>query len=607
MKDDQLKWANEGMSQLNSTKITTSRFLNRSVQTKFRDSEAQTDPYSPEYTIPAGEIPQLLLLINLSYGRGLPAGQKEVELIERAHKRIIEEEKMTKMTHKQRIRYRNKLEQEEWDYRTKEIEALQELRLQALAQLLRIREEKRQELVSQWIDRRWKRRQKQKEEAIKKIRAEYAAAIRQMLRSMDRQRKLSKPDKITIYSQPGSQAYAPLTRIGVFPDRGSERYKVKSHFLESYSGLLELEKFIPERMIDHPIAIKKPSKFTKDGFLKRSYRWQTELESLHEFMASLGRSEVNAAKPMRFLHKIEKPAPRPSTPSVPRVDKVQMAGELAIIELQRMLRGRAMQTMMHEARGKRQLLIDELRSTHAVTRDDRAEKRRQMLTVRTDQTRYQNLRHEDSLSHEILERLDSTILGDMLDFLSKELDRLIVDQRIRDYMREAQRERRVREAEESGKRQFEERRRRETDEYFRQVIKVHQVSVDGFFDSFMSTTIESSAEVQAVEEFEKLAKRWPVEVRKKEQQLSHEEEAADLVYNFLIPEVNRRAYKALLDQRERKYLHAAHSEIFQEVETGSLSTEIRDYEDNRTDQGTCTENPESENNRNLKENASKKP
>ncbi len=128
-----------------------------------------------------------------------------------------------------------------------------------------------------------------------------------------------------------------------------------------------------------------------------------------------------------------------------------------------------MQTMMYESRRKRQLLIDELRSTHALIREDRAEKRRQMLTIRTDQTRFQYMQHKDKKSHEILERLESAALGNMLDFLSKELDRLIVDERLRTYARDAQRERRTREAEESGLRQVEERRRREHDEYFKQV------------------------------------------------------------------------------------------------------------------------------------------
>lgn len=68
--------------------------------------------------------------------------------------------------------------------------------------------------------------------------------------------------------------------------------------------------------------------------------------------------------------------------------------EIAVLQLQRLLRGRAVQAMMFESRSKRQLLIDELRSTHALVKEDRAEQRRQMLTIRANQTRHEALEHE---------------------------------------------------------------------------------------------------------------------------------------------------------------------------------------------------------------------
>ena len=57
------------------------------VQTKYRDSEAQTDPYTPDYTVRPGEEPEILTLASLSYGKGLPAGLAEVEMIERARQK----------------------------------------------------------------------------------------------------------------------------------------------------------------------------------------------------------------------------------------------------------------------------------------------------------------------------------------------------------------------------------------------------------------------------------------------------------------------------------------------------------------------------------------
>ena len=43
-------------------------------------------------------------------------------------------------------------------------------------------------------------------------------------------------DIVSDYSDYASQVYAPLARIGVFLDRGSEQYVVKSRYLSSYQG-----------------------------------------------------------------------------------------------------------------------------------------------------------------------------------------------------------------------------------------------------------------------------------------------------------------------------------------------------------------------------------
>ena len=76
---------------------------------------------------------------------------------------------------------------------------------------------------------------------------------------------------------------------------------------------------------------------------------------------------------------------------------------------------------------------------------------------------------KESLIDEGLSEAEGSSMGDMLDFLSKELIRLQEERRIHAFSMLAERERRIREAEESGKRQVEERRRREEDEIFKQV------------------------------------------------------------------------------------------------------------------------------------------
>lgn len=47
---------------------------------------------------------------------------------------------------------------------------------------------------------------------------------------------LKRIDVLQKFSDYASDAYAPMTRIGVFPDRASEQYVVKSRHLNTYQG-----------------------------------------------------------------------------------------------------------------------------------------------------------------------------------------------------------------------------------------------------------------------------------------------------------------------------------------------------------------------------------
>ena len=69
----------------------------------------------------------------------------------------------------------------------------------------------------------------------------------------------------------------------------------------------------------------------------------------------------------------------------------------------------------------------------------------------------------------------------------------------------AERRRRLREAEESGRRQVEERRRREEDEIFKQLMKIHQNTVDTYLEDIIMTSVDKTADEQAREEIRKYA------------------------------------------------------------------------------------------------------
>jgi hypothetical protein len=107
------------------------------VQTLYRESEAQTDPYSPEYILAPGKpTPEVLLLQHKKFGNGLPAGLREVQIIENARQKRAFEESLPPMTdeasYEVRRRMMAKQEQLQLQRREEEIQELQDQRLQLL-------------------------------------------------------------------------------------------------------------------------------------------------------------------------------------------------------------------------------------------------------------------------------------------------------------------------------------------------------------------------------------------------------------------------------------------------------------------------------------------
>jgi hypothetical protein len=135
---------------------------------------------------------------------------------------------------------------------------------------------------------------------------------------------------------------------------------------------------------------------------------------------------------------------------------------------------------MHEGKEEKLVLINEVSSTHALQEVDQPAAKEQKKQVVALQRQREIDDHKEAFVDQTLQSLEGEAASDMLDFLSKELIRLQEERRIHAFAMLAERQRRMREAEESGLRQVEERRRREEDEIFKQVrhFAVMVVEVD---------------------------------------------------------------------------------------------------------------------------------
>jgi hypothetical protein len=114
------------------------------VQTIFRDSEAQTNPYTPEYIIDKENVPEVLSIANLKFNKGLPASMTEMELIEQMREKRAFDNALPPTSDEACFTLRRRLMEEqevrEWNKREEDIKRLQNERLNLLQSALVERE-----------------------------------------------------------------------------------------------------------------------------------------------------------------------------------------------------------------------------------------------------------------------------------------------------------------------------------------------------------------------------------------------------------------------------------------------------------------------------------
>jgi len=548
------------------------------TQTDYRDQETQTDPYSPEYKVVPGEAPEILTLAALRHGRGLPAGVAEVEMIERARDKRAWEASLPPLTDQDQINKRRMMmearEKHEWELREKQIQEIQNARLEVLQNMLAEREKKQSEIIEDRLDRVITKQEKKTEEKINKIRKDHIVknrALQLQRSSLDYEIRYNGRDIVADYTHYDSEVYAPIARHGVFPDRGSEQFCVNSKFLETYQGLCELEASLGGALTDTKVTAPKSKRGPdKDGYVRRKERLEWDLkETYDDIKASQKEREQPLSKKQPSLLKaVPKPVPRPETPTQEGPGQEYEERQIAATLLQKLVRGAASRRATLSELSRRLDLVEEVRSTHILLESERAEKEAEKLRVMDQRHQEKVERIEQSQVAEHVHSVAGGKVQKLLDFLHKELIRLQDERRCHAFTLLAERKRRLREAKEAGKRQEEERRRREEDEIWREVFRTRQQSVEKYLLT-IATEASSNAAAEAAEaEIEELAKTID------QSELSERDQSADLVYNFLIPEVLRREQRSQFHATRNARLEAARSLLYNpEAESSKERTE----------------------------------
>ena len=246
-------------------KIDESSVKDVAVQTAYRESEAQTMPYTPDYVVAKGQEPEILLLKKLTYENGLPLGKSEIEMIEYARAKRDMEVNLPPFTDEASLVLRKKLmehqEMKEYRLREHEIDSKRDGKLQEIHRALLEREESNEFMTSQRLESIRLSRMEEREDMLQKIRNKRIKALRRLAH----QRNVADPvlsddagrDIINDYFDKGSKVYAPARRDGQdVTTFESAKFDVASRTvpLDSIGNIMTLEHTIPRRYFEDSLA-----------------------------------------------------------------------------------------------------------------------------------------------------------------------------------------------------------------------------------------------------------------------------------------------------------------------------------------------------------------
>eukprot|EP00744_Colponema_vietnamica_P007905 GILI01011317.1.p1 GENE.GILI01011317.1~~GILI01011317.1.p1 ORF type:complete len:667 (-),score=237.22 GILI01011317.1:198-2198(-) len=534
------------------------------VQTIYRDSEAQTDPYTPDYLVAPGSMPEVLTLTHLKYGQGLPASLAEVEMIERMRQKRAFEAALPPVTDEASFQLRRKLMEEqefrEWATREEEIKKLHAIRLDLIREALKARDERNTERIAAHLEELKQRKIEEKDRALAVIQRKRIKILRKMFKARKMvEKQKDQRDMVQEYAYFGSKVYAPVAREGAGQDRNSNKYVVQPADFNSYDGLLALEDFAPKSLFDTSVKLIKPEhrkpvsrvKARKESLLGEHLAYAESLIKSTKKPASEKDDDPHSKK--FNLRNIQE---RPPTPTVAHISPEEEDRQAAVLLLQRLIRGRAVQNIMFEGKEKRLDLINELRSEEEWDKSAVEDEEKQLLQA-----------YRDRMADAVVENIQGDIIARTLDSLSKELLRFREEQRISAMVKLAERDRRMREAIESGRRQAEEQLRAREDELFRQIMSVNQGTVDSYLQSIIAGAVDRAAQKQSLEEAKLKATQISSIVNDLEEKYNSPEVVVkELLGSFLLPEVQRAKVKKQLEVEERRFVNAAHKAVLKAMD-----------------------------------------
>eukprot|EP01062_Namystynia_karyoxenos_P010807 TRINITY_DN1384_c0_g5_i1.p1 TRINITY_DN1384_c0_g5~~TRINITY_DN1384_c0_g5_i1.p1 ORF type:complete len:654 (+),score=261.16 TRINITY_DN1384_c0_g5_i1:140-2101(+) len=527
-------------------------------QTDYRENDCQTDPYTPDYWVEDGTQPQVLAIMELKYGAGLPAGLAEVEMIDRVKRRTQVEADLPQggddASMAQRLVALETLEQLEWNEREAHIKNLQDQRLDQMATALERRERQRETHSQTRIETVKRVKLEDAERRLNYMQDKRMTATRKLTTRHENPAKdPPRKDVVADYGKHGRRGKS-VQSNSLVEKMVSANYDVRPTLLGFPEGLQELERTKNPRLETVRVKATEPPEQPAINGLENNYRKRNAKRVVRDLDFAQGtidkaKAGKVATASIQDFYRATPRLVRPDTPTLVLQGDQDEEKEEALILLQRLLRGRAVQNEFFEGKERCNGLITELQAA-SKAKESEAEWRQQRAVAAYAQ------RQKDMVQG-VIDQVQGDIIFGTLDYLNKELTRQREAAKFDALRQQAETVRQQREEAELSRRREEAAKRAREDEQYRQLLAVTDYSVATLLEQATEEAIRATAYEQAVEE-QVRAQREEAQKRRAEEaaagdQLQRERTVVDLMLGFVIPQVakereKRKGNRAVLER-----------------------------------------------------------
>ncbi|GAW83430.1 hypothetical protein, conserved [Plasmodium gonderi] len=502
-------------------------------------------------------------LANLCLEKNLSVNRENIQIVRKLKEKRMLEEQIIKNDNIKNIHEKRKILEEieyhEWADREKRIKELQEKKMKLLKKVMVQRDKEKAEKIFYEVERIVQNRDKNKDIIMENFEKEKARDMRNLF--VERKNNLKtifneKNDVVDHMIDHTSNYNLELERNGMVPNKINEMSSNKIDNLLNLNDLNNLN-ITYNKSPNYTQEEKKYNKVSKYEKKKNKQIIDTFYRYLNKEEKVFSQGEYLLGESIKTQKKTQ--CMKISFPSINVKSNEQDIFEKNILYLQNLLRGKAIKMLMNDGKESYSDLIEELKAYEKINQISAKEK-----------DLFEKENFEKIKFDSYLENVQGRYISELLDSLSNELEKYEEERKIAVFVKYAERERRLKECKEKGKRQAEFLLREKEDFIFNEIMGLNNQTVDSYLEDILSKAINEASKEEAL-----------IRTKKKAEQLneiynlldnSNDENnkiiVKDLVGNFIIPYVDKQRGLEfdLLEQKKNNYVsNFATQHIFSKI------------------------------------------